>query len=311
MPEIPESFWALAHTAVPTDRMGNSELELRAGQVWRARWSDVSLLVLALGAEIEQNHKMWVPVIPITIEPHAENQGSLVLSSELNMFGVEVTLWCGLNAKIPFQTLDVCFGEVSEEVVVVSQAMARREGVELPLGSRLGKPFPSIFSGDAEYQALIEDDLAELAQAQGLSVVEESKRIQVKSQLRSVGLPRLMTELGVSQPIAMQILRAKGRLTAGQLSQIAHLANLDLDDLARVFQGAPSEAVKVVEHPRWRGRFEQLSIETDNSLDALRDEAAHDIYALAARESRPSVSFGDRLVRWFEDRSFTIEPNQQ
>lgn len=311
MPEIPDSFWTVGHATAPTELAGTSFLEVKAGQVWRARWSDVSLLVLVLGAEEEENHKMWVPVIPITIEPHAENQGSLVLSSELNMFDVEVTLWCALESKIPFQTLDVCFGEVSEEVVAASQAVSRGEADALPRGSRLGKLFPSIFSQDAEYQALIEDDLAELAEARGLSVLEESTRIKVRSQLRLIGLSRMMDELGVTQPIAMQILRAKGKLTAEQVSRIAQLTNLDLDDLERVFQGVPAAVVKVVEHPRWRSGFERLSIGINASVGTLRDQSAHEIYALAARESRPSVSFEDRLTRWFEDRSRTVGSDQQ
>lgn len=302
MPNIPKHLLALAHAAAaPAELQERSCEEIKPGQIWRARWEGISVAVLVVGALSEENRELCVPVVPITIEPHGENEQSLVIDSFANMFGIEVALWLGLKKEIPLRTLDICFGEMPNQITAYCELVSRDESAEVPYGARIGRPITSVFADDAEIEATLEDELAELAQAKGL-VVEDSgpTRLHLREQIAHIDLDDVMAELNITQAVAMQVLRGHARLTVGQIQILARLANMNPEDVSQLFQGLPGAVILAVEHPRWRRELDRLAAHSGRKVYEVREEAAHEILAMAARQTRSSHSYDDRLARWIE-----------
>jgi hypothetical protein len=217
------------------------------------------------------------------------------------MFGVYASLWFGLKRKIPLRTLDICFGEMPDQITAYCEVVSRGESAEVPHGARIGRHITSIFAGDAEIEATLEDELAELMQVKGL-VVEESepRRQHLQEQIAHIDLDDVMAELDITQAVAMQVLRGHARLTVGQIQILARLANMTPDDVSQLFQELPSAVILAVEHPRWRRELDRLAAQSGRKVYEVREEAAHEILAMAARQTRSSHTYDDRLARWIE-----------
>lgn len=303
LPNIHEYLLALAHAAaVPAALQGEVPEEVEPCQVWRARWEAVSVAVLITGTLSDASREWCVPVVPITIEPRGENDRSLILESGANMFGVDATLWCGLATEIPLRTLDVSFGTMPVEINAYCKAFAGGESVEWPNGTRAGRQISSVFDSDAEIEAVLEDDLAELREAPGLAVEEsEIARKRVQEQLAHIGLDKIMTTLGLAQPAAMAVLRGQVLPTSKQAPKLARLIDMSPDELMRILRDLPSDVVHTIEHPRWRQPFNRIAIRSGRDAYDIREEAAHEILSMAARQSGRGNNYEDRLARWIEE----------
>ncbi len=156
------------------DRFGDPrDYEVARGQIWRAAWDDVSLLVA-----IEKIEDGDVDVIPLTLEPVAEDEGCLILSPSLTVFGVEATLWMSLESTIPLRVLDEIVDEWSEDVTNAIAAAASPT-IEPPAGVRRGEPAETEFDHSLSVRAEIEDDLAALCAAPALPTeVEEQAPVR-------------------------------------------------------------------------------------------------------------------------------------
>lgn len=300
MPNVPEYLLALAHAAAaPISLQGKACEEIRPGQVWRARWEATSVPVLIIDTLSDDNNELCVSVVPMTIEPHGENDQALVVDSEANIFGVAATLWIGLNRKIPLRTFDVCFGDMPDRITTYCDFASRGEMVEPPHGTRVGRRDPSVFADDAEIEATLEDELAELERVQGL-VIEDSEKARqlLLKQLTQVDLESAMAELNMNQAAAMEVLRGHAHLTADQTNILARLANLNPDDISRIFKRLPSAVILAVEHPRWRQQLDHIATRAQRGINEVREEAAHEILEMAARQTSSSRTYDDRLAHW-------------
>lgn len=136
------------------ERFGDSPVP-RRGQIWRAVQGDVSLLVLLIAADSIEAH-----VVPVTVDPSAEDAESVVLDASATALGVAATVWMGLRRTIPCGSLDAVVDELPLEL---ASAVERPE-VPFPK-IRCGALDDSVYVTAARVRAELVDDLRMLAEA--------------------------------------------------------------------------------------------------------------------------------------------------
>jgi hypothetical protein len=294
-PTVPQHLLELARRArIPhalseaglKERFGEqADIQISAGQVWRARWNEVSVLVLvaeALGQE--------VTTMPLTLDPPAEDDRCLVIDPSLTVFGVEVTAWAGLSGQLPLRVLeqlvDLWPDHVVNEIRLAGESPERQA---LP-GTRWGRPFASELSPDAMVRAELEDDLEALRHAPALPAAVEGQTPLTLSSLLGKRLDfrtlvSALQPLGLSQSEVMSLLQGKRPITLAEAEIIAGVTGLPEEEIAEVVLPLPSGFVAEVDHPRWRRTWRQRADRdgTDEATARLRE--SYDMFARAARQT--------------------------
>lgn len=269
------------------ERFGNTrDLRIAPGQVWRAAWHDVSLLVLIT----RQAHEPDVGVIPVTLEPNLADDRSLIIAPSLTTFGVDATLLMDLESAVPLRVLDEIIDEWTADV---TDALSPAELVEteLPLGIRRGNPVETEFDRSLSMRAEIEDDLEALHSSPALPV-ETGGRHPARTLASVLGknanLKALMSALeplGLNQPEVMKLLRGKRPMTPEVVDAIVAATGVDRKLVAQTVQPLPVELVVEVDHPKWRTAWEQQAQQEQVDEFAVRLQAGYEVFSLAARQT--------------------------
>ncbi|MGW3960084.1 hypothetical protein ACWED2_09685 [Amycolatopsis sp. NPDC005003] len=302
-PDVPQRFLELAKragrpaltSAGLRARFGEAgEEEIRVGQVWRARWEKVSILVLVLAVEARE-----VLVSPVTIDPPAEDRDCLVVGGSSTAFGVDATVWATLSALMPIRVLDRVLDVWSSEVVGWCTDLAQRRSTLAPPGTWLGRGGESELDPVASLRAELADEMDSLRRAPGLP--EEAAGTPTPS-LRSllgggVDLPSLGSSLGMRQSEVMRLLRGKIPLRPDQIATIARVTGVESAEISRTVRPLPAELVAVAEHPRWRHVWHERARRERISETEARLSGAYGAFALAARETGGSAPNWDERLR--------------
>lgn len=266
------------------DRFGDShDQNLKRGQIWRALWDEVSVLVLL--ADIGNTA---VDVIPVTVDPDIADSTSLVLAPWLTNFGVETTLWIDLRTRLPLRVLDEIIDEFPSDLM--SWVVEDRQ-MSLPRGVHKGPQTVSVFDPAMTLRAEIEDDLSDLQASPALPV--EGSSTDATPTLASilgktVNLRALVDALhpcGLNQSEVMSVLKGKRFLTPDLVDAIAGVTDISRDTIAEAVTPLPSELVEEVDHPRWRPMWRQRAHQQGLDESAARLRGTYELYALAARQT--------------------------
>lgn len=290
--DIPQRLRDLAHRAwVPRglseeglrERFGDpDDVEIQVGQVWRARWEDISVLVLILAVEDRD-----VTAAPVTIDPPAEDDHSFVLEGPGTVFGVDTTVWAGLTGTLPIRVLERPVDQWSDEVVRWTRQTADGRPRDVPAGARCGCAIPSDLDPTALIRAELIDDVEALRQAPGLPTAACGER---PSELASLlgGRPDLVSlgsALDLPQPEVMKILRGKTPLTGRQIEAVAQVTGLPAEQIAASVRPLPLGLVVKMEHPRWRRTWQERARIHRVSETQARLAGSYGAFALAARQT--------------------------
>lgn len=279
------------------ERFGElAEVEIEAGQVWRARWDEVSVLVLVVAAEDRD-----VLAAPVTIDPPAEDARSVVLEGSFTAFGVEATVWAGLTSIIPIRVLDRPLDQWSEDLVRWATRTTQGQPIATPPGTRQGGAIQSELDPAALLQAELADDLESLRQAPGLPVdIPGATHRDLASLLGSnLDLASLCSALNLPQPEVMKLLRGQTPLVPEQIDNVARVTGLSSEEIASTARGLPFRLVVTVEHPRWRPTWAQHAQRRHLSEDEARLTGGYEVFALAARETGGSQPNWNQRLRQF------------
>lgn len=290
---------ALSEEAL-SERFGElTEIEISAGQVWRARWDEVSILVLVLAVEDRD-----VLAAPVTIDPPVEDDRCVVLKGSSTTFGVEARVWAGLTSLIPIRVLDRPVDEWSEDVVRWATHTEQGQPSAIPLGARQGGAIQSELDPAATFRAELADELELLSQAPGLPVATRSAAHRDLASLLGgkLDLASLCSLLDLPQAEVMKLLRGKIPLTPDQIAVVAQATGLSPEEIAGTVRQLPLGLVVEMEHPRWRPTWGRRAQRLHISEDHARLTDGYEVFALAARETGGAEpDWGQRLRQFLHE----------
>jgi hypothetical protein len=269
------------------DRFGDyHDHSIERGQIWRAAWDEVSLLVLVASVEHAE-----ISAIPATLDPGAEDAESVILESALTAFDVEATFWVGLRKNLPFRVLDEIVDELPAALTSWIVAAIPEQRVAAPLGVRRGRPDPTVFDSSATVRAEVEDDLAALQAAPALPVAQDPEattRTLASILGKAVDLHVLLdalSPLGLDQPEVMSLLRGRRPMTPDVVDAVADVTDVDRKLIAEAVQPLPVEFVEEVDHPRWRPTWRERAQSEGLDEATARLQVSYEMFALAARQT--------------------------
>ncbi|WP_410574343.1 hypothetical protein [Amycolatopsis sp. cmx-4-61] len=269
------------------------EADPARGQLWRAAWDDTSLLVLLL--EVGNSE---VSVVPLTIDPSAEDERSFVLAPDASSLGVAATAWIGLRGTLPTRVLDAIVDQLAFDVVAALDRAETGPGERGPL-IRRGEPVGSEFDAAVEVRAEVADDLEFLRSAPALPVRKDGQRTRPLAEMLKgrVDLPALKTALrpfGLTQADVMGILRGTRPVTIEQVPVIAETTGLPAEVVSEAVQPLPPDLAAEAERPRYRQAWRELAEQDSVDETMARLNGAYGAFALAARQT------GAGSPRWAE-----------
>lgn len=268
------------HTALADGEVPD---RVETGQLWRARWSDVTALVLVVDAS-EQTLPAVVSVSVGLDVPAGSRAGTLALNGRVVS---RATVWPTARVELPLRTLEA----LVEHSAATTRAAVAASEQPIP---------PDVYDPAADLIADLDDDLAALAGAPGLSTLADD--LAPAASLRDVlpgdtggKLDALEQALGMDQAAAMDLLRSPASLPDLDAAALERHLGLEPGALPRSEPAFPPALVSELDHPRWR---RQVLARVDEGTDELvaRRQAASAAYALAARENpTSSPSWRERL----------------
>ena len=258
------------------------------GQLWRASWDDVAQLVLVIGI----TGTGTAVVAPVTTDPPACDESSVVVSADLTMLGHRATLWGGLAMEVPFLVFDLLLGDLAPTVVDAVEHVAADGGAEmLAEGVSAGTPVVSPFDLAAEVRAELSDALERLrgaawapqALGSGTSLRE---LLRGRSDVPAL-LKELTKALGLGLPDVLSILKGKHPVTPEQAPVVARVTGLTEEQVLSAVSPLPSGLVSELDRPRWRKAL-RAQRRSGESETAARLTVAYGTLALAARQTGPA-----------------------
>lgn len=266
--------------------------QIRPGQLWRAAWDDVTLLVLIVSVAAEA-----VTAVPATVEPAAEDEDSLIVDSRRTALDEPVTIWGSLARQLRLEVLDRPIDEIGADVAawVADKSSA-------PSGCRTGTKPASPFEVDIEIRAMAADDLDYLASAKswaaGLDHAPAAGPAAAAPPSRSQ-LVELQGRLGLALPDVLALVDGSRPATAA--GEIAALREV-LGHVPHV--RAPARGlVAELSHPRWRPAARAFARRGDRGESEARLAMAYEISgaSMAARQTGDQEpAWRDRAQRWVQ-----------
>ncbi|WP_163750780.1 hypothetical protein [Mycolicibacterium helvum] len=271
---------------------------IEAGQIWRASWDEVSMLVVV--RDIDHTE---LKVIPLTIDPPAEDSDCVVLEAKLTAFDTEVSLWAGLASTLPLRVLDEIIDQLPNET---SEWLFTADLAKPPRGVRRGRAPTNPFEPSIEIRAMIDDDLTTLRSSPALPVAtdEDSRPVPSLASLlgKNVDLAALvaaLSPLGLDQPAVMSLLRGKRPVSPEIADAVATVTCIEPAQVAAAVQPLPARFVEEVDHPRWRQVWRERAERTGSREEEARLAASYEMFARAARQTgAPEPDWHARLAQF-------------
>ncbi|MFD3890534.1 hypothetical protein [Streptomyces microflavus] len=279
------------------ERFGDpAQAEITPGQVWRARWDEVRVLVLILDVDARE-----VNAVPVTIDPPGEDEASVVVDGSCTAFGVEATVWAGLVSCVPMRVLERVVDAWDEDIVRCATVRAQGRPAPAATGVREGRLIRSALEPDAEARASLAGDLEYLRHAPGLPVQDIGRPSGNLASLLGdrLDLKALCSALEMPQPEVMKLLRGKVPLPADRIDAIASATGLSVEQIARTVRPLPADLVHAIEHPRWRSVWVRRARRLEVSEAQARLSGSYGAFALAARQTGGGAADWDARLRQF------------
>lgn len=257
---------------------------IQPGQVWRASWDEVSLLVVVRDVDDTD-----LKVIPLTIDPAAEDSDCFVLDEKSTAFGTDVALWAGLTSSLPMRVFDEIIDQLADEI---SEWLFDANLAKLPPGVRRGLAPSNAFETSIEIKAMIDDDLTALRSSPALPVAADGDSQPVLSLASILGknvdleaLVSALSSFGMDQPAVMSLLRGKRPVSPKIASAVASVTGIEAARVAGAVQPLPARFVEEVDHPRWRQVWRQRAERTGSREGDARLAGSYEMFARAARQT--------------------------
>lgn len=281
------------------------DLPVETGQIWRAAWNDVSLLVLVINVE-----HVDIDVVAVTLDTGAQDAESLILQPLLTSFGVDATLWMGLRTSLPLRVLDEILDEIPAPIVKWLTSTQVGSRMPLPKGVQEGRSPSTVFDTAFSIRAEVEDDLEALRSSPALPTATQSQtstRTLASILGRDVDLNILVSALsghGLSQSDVMSLLRGRRPVTPDVVEAVARATGVEPMLIAGAVEPLPAAFVEEVDHPRWRPLWRERAHDEGVDEGTARLRVSYEMFALAARETgTQSPDWSARLAQFRRSRT--------
>lgn len=255
------------------------------GQLWRALWDDATQLVLVLRVTAAGT----AVVIPVTVDPPASDEFSVVADAAVTVLGHEATFWGGLAADIPFLVFDVLIGSVAQVIVEAAVHVATNGGQEmLPEGLTTGTRVESPFDPAAGIRAELSDALERLREAAWATQAPPAGESLPELLKGRDDVPALMREiadaLDLKPPEVIKILKGVRPVTPEHARTVARITGLTEQQVLSAVSPLPAGLIRELDRPKWRKALRSHR-SPDGSETAARLKVAYGTLALAARQT--------------------------
>jgi len=250
------------------------------GQLWRASWDHASQLVLVLDA----SQPGTALVAPVTIDPPADDDTSIVLDADVTVLDHPVTVWGGIAAPVPLRVFDLPLGAVTAAVVTAAEQVAAGCLMILPAGVHAGTPITSLFDPATEIRAELSDNLERLGRTEWAPPGSGATGTLRDLLGKHLDLPGLRAALGLDLPAVIGIVMGKRPVTSAQAAAIAAVTDLTAQQILAAVSPLPAELVSELDHPRWRKAL-RARRQPGEPEAATRLAVAYGVLALAARQT--------------------------
>ncbi|MFS8102095.1 hypothetical protein LFM09_33715 [Lentzea alba] len=265
------------------------DLEVDAGQVWRACWDDVSALLLITDVE-----DLTVAAVPVTLDLPAAPGRTVVVDATSTAFGLDAVAWISLSGRFPLRVLDQPVDRWQDDLVASIRGTVVDTSAEPAFASR------------EMMWAELADDLTALRDVPALPVhVSGEKHTTLRALLgQSLDLRQLVTALqplGYTQADVMTVLNGKKPLTPDAAATVAEVTGIDPGAIEAAVLALPRDFVAEADHPRWRHAWQRRAEQHEQDEATGRLEGSYAFFARAARETGSGpVDWRARLTQYFQ-----------
>ena len=248
----------------------------QSGDVWRVRWDDLAgtVLVVGIGAT-------GARVAPVSFDTDADDSAVLApaFSSDL---GFDAAIWVSDESDVPIRVFECKVGALTHP------------GTDgLPRGTRNWGATDPRTRARAHLQDLVEhlQEATWAPQPTGHTTLQD---ILAKTDIGDVA-----QALG-SLPLAMQLRRGEGLLTAEQAELLAPIVGRAPDELLAANPALPDELVAEMDQPRVRSLVDRVATQRGQDEREAWRSAAYSVLALAARQdTRATIAWPSRINAYF------------
>jgi hypothetical protein len=248
----------------------------QAGDVWRVRWEELAGTVLIIGVG-----GTGARIAPVSFDTEPDDSAVLApaFSSDL---GFDMAIWAADESDVPLRVFECKLGELT---------IAGTEGL------RQGTKNWGATDPRTRTRAHLQD-LVEFLQ-DATWAPQQTNHVSLQSLLAHADIGAVANALG-SLPIAMQLRRGEGLLTAEQAKQLAPVLGATPAELLAANPPLPNELVAEMDQPRVRTMVDRVAVERDQDELETWLTAAYGVLALAARQSsRATIAWAGRIDTYF------------
>lgn len=261
--------------------------QVRAGQLWRSRWDDETLLVYVVDVD-----SSGCQLAPAALDVHLAEPRTRVVDDNESPLGVAVGVWAGRSLHAPFALLERYLGTVDGNEVAADE-LADAVNELTPLDDR------------TVYAERLRDALGDLITAATWEPDGPAEPLSLANVLGRAGLTMadLPDLLGIDVPTALDLWRGDVAPSAEQIAALDTAAKARGSGVVPSQSSGPAlppELLLELARPRWKARVLAAASNRDLSEEAARRAAAADALGLtlAARRRRTAVDeWGEMLDR--------------
>ena len=271
--------------------------EPKAGQLWRLRWDDTSVLSVVLRVKGED-----VIVAPVGLDEWMADDYSIVVSPDWSPLGIAFAIWVGLEAVVPLVVLDVCFGEVDALDQIAAVRHAEHKGVLVEEAILVGSPIFTASDERSQYRRDLSLAMGRLSDATWLESSNNQGHELTPSLvelLEPVDPRRLAHVLKLDAPSTFALMSGERLLTPEEAALVGSLIDVDGVTILNAIPPVPPGLVHELSHPIHRQEIFRRAQSSGHSENEERRLALRELLPVAARRAGDEAAPLDwrRLVR--------------
>lgn len=247
------------------------------GQVWRARWGTITLLLLILEATSRA-----VRAAPVTLDVAAVDDSAVLIPQEASELAVPLAVWLEDSTSLPLRVLDRHLGALTVTVTDLSEA-------------RRGRPVLSAADDRAVLRAQRQDALDVLATARWAPEGDGNLKNLLGPAMKDLG-----DLLGIPNRTVIALGRGIVALTPEQAERLAPVVGHPAERLLAANPALPEDLVADLDLPAYRAKVVRLA--RRRGIDEIQAwlTTGFAVAAVAHRQTEGEApSWTERLDRYF------------